>query len=720
MLKFIRKNKQWLFAVMMVFLAIAFMVPNLGSNQGGGVSTETVARLGEEKITALDLARADAELATLKKMFGPRLNGIAGVKIDNGAHWMLLAREADQAGFVGNDADGKEWLESLAAEIAPVELTSDRRFFDAVVQTALPDAYNLLKSNPSLYSNQRLIMDIVSQPQVMRAATDKVANNFIELANRGTGELQGARGLNFDATGFDAALAKLRGVRRMINAFIDAPRVSDRRLLVSAAERYNEAVASLTLIPADRLVDATMEPAADELQAFFEKYKGDIAGQTNPNNEFGFGYRQPPRVKLEYLTISRELVAASVKADPVAAYTRWKNNRTQYTKEFVDEKTRVEDDLKNELVTTVMNDAEKVVRAEVQRAIKKLDEQGGYRVLPANWDEVRPSLESIAKLVREQIKNVHGVDIQEPLVTLKTGSWLNADDLSKLPGIGEARFTLAGQAYPFYFVALTARELKGEANNWMLQQGITYPSDKTLTDAAGNRYYFTVTECKPEAPAESVDEVRDALVKDFRIYKAYEKLLAEAQTYRARAISEGIEPFAKSFEKPNPDPVAKEPLEAALPIVPFASVRKVGILLDKSRAPAQIDLPGLRELILSTAAKIDPKAPPVHGENAKGESVADRFFTYPLPAVRGLIVGAIVAYRPLSSELYHGLAESESRELVAVEYQPADASKKNENPYVWRVIRGRLNYRPIKESTSPDVKDTDEEEPLGSPASPVN
>lgn len=714
MLKLIRKNKQWLFAVLMIFLAIAFLVPNMG-NQGGGVSTETVARLGEDKVTAFQVARADAEFAVIKQMFGSQLEEIARVRIENGTHWMLLTTEAEQSGFVGNQEDGKEWLSSLAQELAPIQLTSNRGFFEMMLKNTMPDVFEFLKTNPQAARDQNFLLRLATDPRMQAASAEVMGNSLIEMANRGTAELMGAPSLKFDTSSFDMALAKLRGVRRMINAFYEAPRVSDRRLLTSATSRFNQAIASMTLLPAERFVDATLQPDPAELQAFFEKYKGDPAGRTNPSNDFGFGYRQPPRVKLEYLTLDRAVIAAVIKPDPVAAYTKWKNNRTLYAKEFADEKTRVEEDLRNEQVNAILNDAEKIIRAEVQRAVKKLDESGGYRVVPANWQETRPTLEAIAKVVREQIRAVHGVDIQEPLVTLKTATWMNGMDLAQLPGIGQATFTLGGQTIPFNAVVMQAKELAGAPNNWTIQQGITYPLDKTLADKAGNRYYFTILEAKPEAAAESVDEVRDQLVKDFQLFKAYEKLLAEANTYRQRVIAEGIDAFAKSFEKPNPDPVATAPLERGLEVEKFVSVRSVGSMADNQRLPGPIDTEELRSAVLAVAGKLDSKAAPIYGDAAKGDAIKDRVVTVPIPATRGLMISQIIAYRPLDTELYHGLAESESRQVLISDYAIKDVSKKNENPYRWSVIRGRLNYRPTRESTVPEPKETEEQPEPGIP-----
>ncbi len=714
MLKLIRKNKQWLFAVLMIFLAIAFLVPNMG-NQGGGVSTETVARLGEDKVTAFQVARADAEFAVIKQMFGSQLEEIARVRIENGTHWMLLTTEAEQSGFVGNQEDGKEWLSSLAQELAPIQLTSNRGFFEMMLKNTMPDVFEFLKNNPQAARDQNFLLRLATDPRMQAASAEVMGNSLIEMANRGTAELMGAPSLKFDTSSFDMALAKLRGVRRMINAFYEAPRVSDRRLLTSATSRFNQAIASMTLLPAERFVDATLQPDPAELQAFFEKYKGDPAGRTNPSNDFGFGYRQPPRVKLEYLTVDRAVIAAVIKPDPVAAYTKWKNNRTLYAKEFADEKTRVEEDLRNEQVNAILNDAEKIIRAEVQRAVKKLDESGGYRVVPANWQETRPTLEAIAKVVREQIRAVHGVDIQEPLVTLKTATWMNGMDLAQLPGIGQATFTLGGQTIPFNAVVMQAKELAGAPNNWTIQQGITYPLDKTLADKAGNRYYFTILEAKPEAAAESVDEVRDQLVKDFQLFKAYEKLLAEANTYRERVIAEGIDAFAKSFEKPNPDPVATAPLERGLEVEKFVSVRSVGSMADNQRLPGPIDTEALRSAVLAVAGKLDSKAAPIYGDAAKGDATKDRVVTVPIPATRGLMISQIIAYRPLDTELYHGLAESESRQVLIADYAINDVSKKNENPYRWSVIRGRLNYRPTRESTVPEPKETEEQPEPGIP-----
>ena len=64
---------------------------------------------------------------------------------------------------------------------------------------------------------------------------------------------------------------------------------------------------------ADTFADESFKPGADKAAEQFEKYKGNFAGETSEGNPYGFGYKLPERVCLEYIAVRLDDVASTVK-----------------------------------------------------------------------------------------------------------------------------------------------------------------------------------------------------------------------------------------------------------------------------------------------------------------------------------------------------------------------------------------------------------------------
>ena len=63
---------------------------------------------------------------------------------------------------------------------------------------------------------------------------------------------------------------------------------------------------------ADTFADESFKPAAEKVAEQFEKYKGNFAGEVSEDNPYGFGYKLPERVCLEYIAVRLDDVASTV------------------------------------------------------------------------------------------------------------------------------------------------------------------------------------------------------------------------------------------------------------------------------------------------------------------------------------------------------------------------------------------------------------------------
>lgn len=87
--------------------------------------------------------------------------------------------------------------------------------------------------------------------------------------------------------------------------------------------------------PAKAFVDKQNPPTDEALKAQFDKYKGNFAGNVTEDNPFGFGYKLPDRIQLDYVALKLQDVAGIVQAptqEEAEVYYR-QNRQRLYTKE---------------------------------------------------------------------------------------------------------------------------------------------------------------------------------------------------------------------------------------------------------------------------------------------------------------------------------------------------------------------------------------------------
>ena len=106
MFRFLRKYNKYILTVFGTILMVTFLVPFaftqfLQQRNPGGTEWATLGPDGDEKLSAVDLDRAQRELRLLSAI--GQAVPLYG-KLDRPEHWFLLVREAQSAGLVGGAA----------------------------------------------------------------------------------------------------------------------------------------------------------------------------------------------------------------------------------------------------------------------------------------------------------------------------------------------------------------------------------------------------------------------------------------------------------------------------------------------------------------------------------------------------------------------------------------------------------------------------------------
>jgi hypothetical protein len=647
MLKSLRKYKQWILVFGGSLLMIAFLIPDAVHQLQGDPMDRVVGTLGGQKVRFRELNTSEREYQALKTLAPVLVRGI--VDVQDAEQWMLLKREAEQAGLIGGPEDGRQWIPELARDLFRMEIIN--RYGD---QAAM----------------------ILNNPQILGPAMEQAQQ---ELESR---RVAAARQVQMTEPQIDQALANARGIMRLVDSYRRAARFSDGAVITGARELLDEATVDVLVIPASRAMTPGDASKPEQIQAQFDSFRS-IRPGTGLN---GFGYLQPPRIKLEWLTLDRKAMSEVVQLSPIDVRKRFEQNRATYKGEFAAERVQVEKDLRDEKVREMLSSADRVIQNEVRRATRKLEADGTYKKLPADWATLRPSLEVLAQAVVDGVKASSGQTIPLPTVTIKNAGWLTLDDVRKLPGVGTATIRFGSRSLELADVLLKAREITGP-NEFAVQAGVPL-IETTVIDQDENRYYVTVLEARPEEPPASLDEVKDKVAADVATSSAFGRLLNETAPQRALAAASGLDSVAQLY---NAQDATAEPLKV-----------RTGVSVSRQRPlPTELDAPEFRDAVVNAIAQLDPLKP------AKEQDAVTRTLVVGMPGKLSVAIATITEVRPMTSESYRVGLENKVFQLQSREFGQALDKAGTREPFSYDALKTRLSYEPTRRNSS---KDEDAEE----------
>jgi len=664
MLKFIRKYQLIILAVGGSLLMFVFLLQPVLTRLTPDSRNNPVARLDDGTVfDGHDTQRANFDLSVLKSVYSrtfmPLEFGGLGLDPindrDTEFHWLLLTKAADEAGLIGDDAEGRTWIPALAAQEA-----------QAVVQQ---------EARQGAFSSQ----------EEAAARLEEVTSNIEDAMRRnirlGVSRMQGLTEDDVYRT-----LAKARGVQRMITRFLTAPSLSDLGALSAAVERFDAVAVDAGVIPGAALAPVIEDPSEEELGAFFDRFKDASPSE----NEFGIGYTQPTRVKLGWITLDRESIERSVEVDRVELRKIWNRDAQlpedarKYPGDFAGERPEIERAYRADLAEDIMVEADRIIRAEVLKATSSLREEDGIYALPEDWADRRPDLESIAQAVVEGIRERLGVSIPTPVVTIRADRWLTGFDLSSTPGLGAARYRMGSRMIPAYNIP-NALEDEEAIELLGIQTGVPQV-DPAAQDEGGNRFYVLVYESRPRGAALSIDDAgRERVLEDYKSLKGYERLVAMIDSLRTTIESSGglADAIDAAYESVGDDAPRPEVIENIL----VYSDRVTG-------APGAQPDPALNTAefigaVRDAAASLDPLATP---EQAAQEPIA---IGVGIPSQRAVALSRVVAPRPLTSDLYRARMRT-ILNSVRVDEMREVLAQTDGQPFSAQAMRERYGLVPVE------------------------
>lgn len=646
MTKLMRKYQKWLLAIFGSTLMLVFLGQSLMGTMNSDPGKKTFAKVSGQKVSHNQRGVSDMRFAILKDVLPGFLERFG---IANEDQWFLLAWEARQGGFTGHNGDGRDFMEPVA------QLVASQTF-----QAAL--------RGMSFEEQIKILQDQELQQKVMGGMVD---NLVAKLKSSSAPETQpNLRSIE----GFELAMADLRGVLRMITSDYSASRLSDRAARVALAERESALVVDAIVLDSSILKPFMSPPSAEELQAQFEKGRS-IDPATAAD---GVGYVLPPRVKVEWLVVDKAALATVVKLDDVEVNKRWRQNRTTYPGEFPVEKAKVVADLTETEVTRLLNEADRAIKSQVTLAIKDLPEANGFRTLPENWSEVRPSLATIAAKVVEAVHTSTGVMIPTPMVESRD-TWMTSEALQTLPGIGGSALRIGTSSAPFTQIAMQVRELTPAKAVVPVQVGVPFVA-APLQNVAGDHFIFTVTAARPSGPADSLDEVRERVAQDVLANKAYARLVSHIETFKSLAVSDGL------------DAVGKFAVEGTSAVAPAARRQSRVSKDEQSRFDQDLGDKAVADALWAAGGGLDPLA------EMSPDTLASRTIAVARENARKVVVAQVLQRRPLTLEALRRLNPSQLIEMRQREVSELFKDKVRPSAYTEEALKARLNYETVVKS----------------------
>ena len=499
MMKFFRKHNKKLLAIFMALLMIVFIG---GSALQGLLTPQTnpvVANSNYGPVTLFDQKSANDQTNLLDMMgLDWRRPVPGGTKALETVDWILLRREA----------------KALGAEVTPAAVrasATDESFFERVNNVA-----------------QRLRV----KPEVIHGA-----------------------------------MADFQSVQQAAFSVAGSTIPSEAELLSTARDALETVKIRAVLLPAEAFVDANQQFSDAEIQAQFDKYR-----EKEPGQGLNFGYFRPPSLQVQYVEIDRQKIAAAV---GVA-------NLDRKAKSYYEERRTTDPAFRNKDVPPGPDPAaaglvegppappyvpymdwESAKDIAIEALRKKSADEAVERI--ANWlvqyaDESWLEVErgkdgykiapvSVATLdyYDDVVRHIPATMAFPGAISITTTDFFTAEEASDVPELGGTAFrTGPGVSESFAKLAFRTKAIVPTVPNEERSNALDYLAPfqscrfPLTDDKTGNLYVFRIVDAKPAHAPESVAEVRDQVMDDLRLSRAYEVAKTRAESLRACAATQSL------------------------------------------------------------------------------------------------------------------------------------------------------------------------------------
>jgi hypothetical protein len=346
------------------------------------------------------------------------------------------------------------------------------------------------------------------------------------------------------------------------------------------------------------------EPTAEQIKQQFEKYADTVPGTVTDQNPFGFGYRYPDRVKLQYIVVPRSDVRRAVESsrtpyewdvearkyyrqNPV----RFRNDPTTQVAQPLDitagakPATKPYDEVAQEAKDTLINDeTTRRMNAIRDRLVSTLGSdwvayRNAVNAAGAGTPSATAPATSVAADSSQGVpyntfeylqKLAQQIQANKQLGVLPTAvsiadRWLTPTDINNVAGIGQA--TLDGAPLGAYVATRTLPFIpeqlrKDQSSSWLHVMEPTRP----LTDTSDSIYIARISAAEPSHKPANIAEVELQLKQDLLTVRAYELAKADATKALDVARQAGLKAAAGGKPVVSAGPLTARPGQVVAPL----------------------------------------------------------------------------------------------------------------------------------------------------------
>ncbi len=529
-MNFLRKHQKKLLAIFASFLMIVFILPNALRPSPQSRNT-LMGHLGDEKIYAENIRASQLEWDALKHVL-----------------------------IQGNNPQ-ERWVPIVQVMFSPQTLEQFEEH---------PAMFYLLEREAKKIGAQP--NEQAMQELLQTAATPSGDGRLLPIEQADNADL------------LRQAIVDLLTVQGSFNQQRDLVKLSEPVRQYELATQGQQISTDLVEFKSSDFANRVQNPTTQQLQEQFTKYADkEPASTTSASDPFGFGYRYPDRVKLQYLSVSRDEVKKYVKAKKddylwqVDAQRYYLEHQSQFqttpatqasttrptsqastgpsTRAVASTQptTKPFAEVRDEAMRAVLDPQVDELQTDIINRIRSRMTQDWMAYHTAVGSTTAPTTATASAASKPAPMTAYGVpfdsyeylqklaaDIQKqtgvlPTVASIADTFKDDKQLEALAGIGQS----LQENIPFSMYATRLAEpfMNGQKSDRSI--AIWQPS-QVLRDMRENDYVFRLTAVDPSHKPASLDEVKAAVEADWKKAQAYELAKAQAKQVMESAAKSNL------------------------------------------------------------------------------------------------------------------------------------------------------------------------------------
>lgn len=582
LVKWFRKNNTKVMAIVVIVLMVGFIGGSSLSMllRGDGGADETIASYGKKgKITPRDRNEARGEIEILQAMAAPQmLYSVWQGRQNMGAlllSELLFSGDRASAAAVG---EAKQAIQRYGYRI------SDRQLKDMYEQRTVPaDIYWILLREEAQAAGFYVGPETVGQ-QIGPALSQLFNVPYTELMKSMVSRFGVQEKVILSTFG------RLLAVLQYAEAACSTENLTTSQIKHMAQAQGEMLNADVVQLKASYFVDKTATPSETELTEQFGKYKDIFPGAASAANPYGFGYKLPDRVQLDYIAVKLEDIKAKVKSPTDEEAERYyRENRAQlFTRDVQTDpndpnswepQVRPYAEVADEIAEQLMR--EKINRR-AEEILLEVSTQANTDLEVATSGQKEPAIEELKQKAGkyEEIAQAVGQQYSVTLYSGRTG-WLSPADIQdarylnrlSLKGPGERPVRLSQlifSAKAFGDSAVTLLSMP-EPQLYRTIGPVQDPAARGTDFSEKIMAVVRIVGIEPAAAPESLDTtystktmrigdltadeedgvyaVREKVAEDLKVLAAWETTKTRAQQFVEMAAKDGWEETTKKFNE---------------------------------------------------------------------------------------------------------------------------------------------------------------------------